>query len=1342
MKKRGTIGAVEQPQYTLAAYPEFLHLLGSMLKWDRITAQRFFIMQEIGKSARYLDRVLPSANLLQFSAPEHLQIENLNVFFWRALLQRGVFNKRSSEVGLANKGSLQGNEFMSKAERELKQLVIDLGLHIYSEDTLLKNPLKIATPVEVGKKCVSQFKIVRLQDITSEEEGNIPKLEINDISFWVETGAHDASESELVGSNSLSRLLGAVQQKRKKDKMVTKNAGEEALIEEVRVLGKNHCKNVSYYLLDEVSKLMKKLPKPSPDKAVEASQISGYSQLVKIVEKVSKIKFRLTASKSMPSFILEIQFEDEDDDRPVQVDRRARQIRLVIDELSKFPLYKHYEACIQRSKLIELYDVVEQLSSGSQKIRAPYYMLNLLTSSELALKDLTKKPSVAYLLDPQMEYRKQAAFKMVTDLKLIQYEEFDKILAEFDRYVKEKKKGAPTQLQTFLKSEGLTSLIETKPLDSSVFRHMDVRVRVFTYDLRRQFCENLSKADTFIQFLNTTCKQGFEQYSRKLQFSLRIASSDLALKSYLIKDSDSLTPDDVNCLQEFSLSVRRNFKSERWSKRWEFDEISLSSRNIELSIALMQHTTQSNVLLRELVNMSVSGDCSVNARHLTPVCKELVRARMDQLMKKFEAVPEVVLLWAVKLMDMVQVSCWDMRPTKPKLANSLGVTGLLPSTDRATAPQVSPQETLRLYMAKMLAAGLLRDKKLAETSLIIEQFRVTMKKDGEAVKNMELDHLHNMWMNFCKVAVNISRAGVIQKPSTNKLWVKTPVRPSWNTGWKSHTPVTGQGENSGKIIIEAGINLQVIQEYFSDSIDSSFVLTDPDTLVSSGVFVLGEFWKALVNEQRGLYGVMATAIAQLKNTAKIDQSTARKVKMIPEEKETQIVPLSQSLLGTTSKLCLTAEKSLFPFAKKLLSSLVQGSFSIRTNKDEDFYLMSRSKFVDTFSQALSEVDLFVQKRCLQVRDYYLTTCVNAVIQKAHMGAALYRERGAFTKLIREVHRIVESRLAELNISIVYQIDALCRSVRESNYMGGVLLEKIQDAINSRYDETQTAQLVSKEEWEERDVAMPKHIHQEIRDIIYKAHNQNMGLLKEKMRKILEDDVKILDQAGRPLEKTATDIQDERLAKLNQYYYRLKESYRKTLADEEVRLRREHFQIDQDKVSIDQLRKRIRELTVREGLLRTEEATAKIEMEALKQQNVVLERDIHTCNFERVNLTRQLQNQKDKLDKLRQELMRQRDQNSRNQTKLAEELSSGESDTEFRDPNSRTSELKNSYGRLDHISNSLLPQIKPAPGVASTKPKYTAAEYRVDQPVVGKKKSKKQRTYKFENGKLQTTYKFE
>lgn len=47
------------------------------------------------------------------------------------------------------------------------------------------------------------------------------------------------------------------------------------------------------------------------------------------------------------------------------------------------------------------------------------------------------------------------------------------------------------------------------------------------------------------------------------------------------------------------------------------------------------------------------------------------------------------------------------------------------------------------------------------------------------------------------------------------------------------------------------------------------------------------------------------------------------------------------------------------------------------------------------------------------------------------------------------------------------------------------------------------------------------------------------------------------------------------------------------------------------------------------------------MEALYQQNNVLERDIHTCNYERINLTQQLHESKEKLEKLNFDIKNQR-----------------------------------------------------------------------------------------------------
>lgn len=50
---------------------------------------------------------------------------------------------------------------------------------------------------------------------------------------------------------------------------------------------------------------------------------------------------------------------------------------------------------------------------------------------------------------------------------------------------------------------------------------------------------------------------------------------------------------------------------------------------------------------------------------------------------------------------------------------------------------------------------------------------------------------------------------------------------------------------------------------------------------------------------------------------------------------------------------------------------------------------------------------------------------------------------------------------------------------------------------------------------------------------------------------------------------------------------------------------------------------------------------KAEMEALYQQNSVLERDIHTCNYERINLTKQLHEYRERLDNLNYEINKQR-----------------------------------------------------------------------------------------------------
>lgn len=116
--------------------------------------------------------------------------------------------------------------------------------------------------------------------------------------------------------------------------------------------------------------------------------------------------------------------------------------------------------------------------------------------------------------------------------------------------------------------------------------------------------------------------------------------------------------------------------------------------------------------------------------------------------------------------------------------------------------------------------------------------------------------------------------------------------------------------------------------------------------------------------------------------------------------------------------------------------------------------------------------------------------------------------------------------------------------------------------------------------------------------------------------------------------------DAQLGKVHSAVERMKQVFREKVMLELNKYELENKRLEEQIGKEDNTRKKIREMTIRESILKEELMATRAEMESLNQQNKVLERDIHTCNFERINLTRQLQSSNEKFDKLKSDINRQ------------------------------------------------------------------------------------------------------
>lgn len=196
---------------------------------------------------------------------------------------------------------------------------------------------------------------------------------------------------------------------------------------------------------------------------------------------------------------------------------------LGVDLKALFETNSYLEFCSVRRKMFTCHQIIDSLdlksSSGQDH---PYYILDFLTSKELTIKDFDfrhKRSENSEFCD----LRSRSDFSSKNRLKLINYQQFNDFLMEHDSYVKETTKNVPTSnVISYLKENKLTSLVYTYPVEKGVFRNLDIRLRVYFYDLKdRQVRTKLRTLDFFEVFgkigFGEACTSKGEEVSGKLE---------------------------------------------------------------------------------------------------------------------------------------------------------------------------------------------------------------------------------------------------------------------------------------------------------------------------------------------------------------------------------------------------------------------------------------------------------------------------------------------------------------------------------------------------------------------------------------------------------------------------------------------------------------------------------------------------------------------------------------------------------------------------------------------------------------------------------------------------------
>jgi hypothetical protein len=912
-----------------------------------------------------------------------------------------------------------------------------------------------------------------------------------------------------------------------------------------------------------------------------------------------------------------------------------------LEYLQKTFVYQYLGYSRKRKSLFSTIKLLFSLQPESETFDeiTPFYLLNFLSCSELNLKRHLLQPNADSSVQFIQQFEKRE-YQTENHLKIINLDDFEEILLDFDRYVKDAKKRSISPVHVFMKNFHLSSLMHSKPAEETVFRYMDIRLRVYLYSAMRKSTSAFRQTDKFYSLLNkarlgadvaktlASASASMQASTSKTQRCLVLAVHDVLLKHAWI--DDGLVGDvQVDMLRKWLRIVEGQRDVPVLPKVY---NTALFNRLLNLPIVFSEYLQTNNPVLNGLGGLATKNSTGLADRVLSqaaefdPLLKSLLAKKTAINMEKWENEFSKPGLEAVELNQANNRILFSLKLTikhcqviqivqnyfelKDSLVESSNVepnsqevhllAPLNPDTATTNKETSNSNSYLRYLMSKLLLAHVLKSSKNREMQDVLARFRDTVKKDQDTIfKNYEYDHLVAQNVNFCNMAIMLSNQ---KKPISKKI------------------------EAPELVIDQATVN-----QYLSQAADSSFLFPNKSLLETNlaGVFV--ELVKSVLEAQVSVYQRASLEIAVRRQK--------RKQILEPKRKDN----LAGNLMGNN-------ESQLLPFLVNFLSSFVGKSYSIVTNNEEECYIIGREEFLDLMVVLLRESGAYTQHITAACREHYLSTYIHAVYARVVSHASLRFLKRHFLLLLRDFHKLVEGQLAEKNFGVVYELDRLSKFARYAVYDGGLVLDKLQEAASDAYEDRLNAVTLESQDIKARAAAFEgSHLPLKVLEFGAQLHNANMAALEEKAAKVLEDRVTLVDVKTGLMMRPADirgrlgspgSLDDAQIGKVHAAVERLKQVFREKVVLELNKLEGETKRLEEQVNKEDNTRKKIREMTVRESMLKEELAATKAEMDALNQQNAVLERDIHTCNFERINLTRQLQDAKEKLDKIQIDVNRQ------------------------------------------------------------------------------------------------------
>jgi hypothetical protein len=810
-------------------------------------------------------------------------------------------------------------------------------------------------------------------------------------------------------------------------------------------------------------------------------------------------------------------------------------------------MYANFSA--KRTLALRLFKVLYLLSNNLEEEEAPFYIVPYFTSPELRLNDhkITDSKTSSNIA-PFNILRSRAIYRGETQLKLLDFKEFDQILIEFDRYVKEIKKRSNSPVYSYLKTNGLFSLINTKPADESIFRYTDIRLRVFLYDLKNRFIDSLlSTKDWFSLLISTSIEasnpamqdsikpdpndmiktlekqsEKFQQETSFLQKTLQVSALDLLLKADWADNShyQLLDEQENKKLSEWVTLLQR--KSVILPERNQ--NITLSNKCLDLHSYLHRNTVWNNIVLRSL--QEFTGDIS-NEQEIYEATVKLPKTLKLILSKKYLAMTEIwketypssaqirsiSLRWTLKSLQIIRLiqyhkASHDAIGSTPtillphkysnlfiNLKRPLRMTYIQPQNEyeqshklkvNTQTLQSRRQAFLRYFMSRLLVNFIIRDKKYKELHTVLEKFKENTKKDQEViVKNNEYDHIYNMSINFCKMVCSMQAQKMLKPPKT--LWpTQTKHSKDSDSTTSSQPPY---------------LSSDLLNKYIDTAANSSFIIPYKEVLVGNMPLILAELAKTIIHDQTEVYTQSCILLAASKPRGRrAGSSVANSYRNRVNYKD----KLHKSVMGQN-------ETKLLPFVVNFLTGFIGKSYNMITNNEEEGYLVSKEDFLELVVVLMHESSSYINSLHNSFKEHFLLNYIHAVYAKFVTHSTLQFLKHNFTKMIKEFHKLIEGRLAEQNFSVIFELDRYSKFIKYNAYDSTILLDKLQEKITADHSEELKAVSLKNQQVSQTRQEYEKLLAMNIKDCIFKTHNEKMSELEGRMKGVLEEDVTLFDR---------------------------------------------------------------------------------------------------------------------------------------------------------------------------------------------------------------------------------------